>query len=118
MASVVTVQDVINITRKEWMSFGRKFAAIQQRAVRITQPDGRKKTYIRCAHCHELFKRKEIQANHKIPVGTLASTSPEDIAAYREKMFCRVAGIEALCTTCHKAETARQRARALTRTLH
>lgn len=98
-------QQVIDATRKEWMSYGRKHAAIQKRAERVRLPDGRFKTLFRCEHCRELFPRSEIEANHINPVGTLPSLASEDVAAYRERMFCRASEIEALCRPCHRAHT-------------
>lgn len=91
------------------MSYSKKFAAIQRAAERVEQESGRYKTLIRCACCSELFPREEIQANHINPVGALASNKPEDIRAYRQKMFCKVAEIEPLCIPCHRRVTAIQR---------
>jgi len=99
------IQQVIDQVRSEWMSDPKKHAAIQKRAERIRQADGRMKTMIRCEHCQQLFRRDEIQANHKKPVGTLLSTRSEDVGDYRERMFCRVAELEALCRPCHQKHT-------------
>lgn len=105
----LTKQQIVSSIRQEWMRNSKKFAAIQKQAERIELPDGRMKTLIRCACCGELFRREEMQANHINPVGTLASTAAADIAAYRERMFCSVREIEALCKSCHQATTNKQR---------
>ena len=105
----MTKGQIVSSIRKEWMSYSKKHAAIQKRADTVELEDGRPKTMIRCAHCQDLFRREEIQANHVNPVGPLASTAPADIAAYRERMFCKVAEIEPLCIPCHRQATALQR---------
>jgi uncharacterized membrane protein len=110
------VQQLVDATRNEWKSYSKKHAAIQKQAERVTLDDGRQKTLIRCAHCHQLFPRPEMEANHKKPVGKLLSTKAEDIEAYRDRMFCKVGDINALCLGCHRAETAAQRRNS--RTLH
>lgn len=105
----MTKGQIVSAVRKEWMSYSKKFTAIQKRAERIETEEGREKTLIRCAHCQELFRREEIQANHVKPVGSLASTAPADIEAYRERMFCKPAEIEPLCIPCHRQATTLQR---------
>lgn len=104
------IQQITDPIRLEWASYLRKHAAIQKQSERVLQDDGRRKTLIRCEHCQQLFPREEIEANHKNPVGPLLSTKPDDIAAYRARMFCRVAEIEALCRLCHQAHTRQCRA--------
>lgn len=99
------IQRITDPIRKTWASYSRKHAALQKRAERVLQPDGRLKTLFRCEHCQKLFRREDIEANHKVPVGPLASTDPKDIKAYKARMFCRVAEIEALCLPCHRAHT-------------
>lgn len=98
-------QKIIDATRDEWQSYKRKHAAIQQRAERVLQTDGRWKTLIRCQCCQQLFRREEIEANHINPVGPLKSTKPEDVAEYRARMFCRTSEIEPLCKPCHRMKT-------------
>jgi hypothetical protein len=105
----LTKQQIVSAIRKEWMSYSKKFAAIQKHAERVLLDNGRWKTLIRCACCGELFDRSDIQANHINPVGALVSTAPANIAAYRQRMFCKVAEIEPLCIQCHRRTTTNQR---------
>lgn len=104
-----TKADVVSDIRREWMSYGRKFAAIQKAAERIQLEDGRYKTFIRCKRCQELFRRDEIQCNHIIAVGPLVSTSRADIEAYRARMFCHADLLEPQCKCCHRQTTKEQR---------
>lgn len=99
------VQTIIDQVRRDWLSDPKKHAAIQKRAERVKQVDGRMKTLIRCEHCQQLFRREDIEANHKKPVGPLTSTRREDVEAYKARMFCRVAELEALCKSCHRKHT-------------
>jgi hypothetical protein len=103
------VQLVIDGVRKDWMTYPKKFAAIQKQAIRVVLPSGRKKTLIQCACCGGLFPRDKVEANHKYPVGPLADTSEEAVDAYRQRMFCSVRDIEALCKECHRHTTKLQR---------
>ena len=100
---------IVSAIRKEFMVSSRKFAAIQRSAERVLLDSGRWKTLIRCTHCYQLSNRSEIQCNHIDPVGPLASTKPEDIGMYRERMFCPVGRLEACCIPCHRQHTQRQR---------
>jgi hypothetical protein len=99
------LQVIIDETRWEWASYSKKHAAIQKQTERVIQDDGRYKTMVRCAHCQNLYPRSSIEANHKKPVGPLLSVDPDDIAAYRQRMFCKVKDIEALCKPCHRNHT-------------
>jgi hypothetical protein len=97
----MTVEQVRNDIRWDWMSYSVKFAAIQARAERIQLENGRFKTFIRCCGCSGLFLRSEIQAHHINPVGRLESTSREDVEAYMARMFVKKAEIQPLCKPCH-----------------
>lgn len=108
-ASRSEIQQTIDAIRKEWMSYRRKHAAIQKRAERIQLPDGRWKTLIRCCSCSGLFPREDIEADHINPVGPLLSTKPEDVAAYRQRMFCRTSEIAPRCKPCHRSKTTMDR---------
>jgi hypothetical protein len=106
-------QQVIDAIRDEWQSYSKKHAAIDKRRKRVQMPNERWLTLIRCACCEGLFPREGwIEANHINPVGKLLSTKPEDIAAYRQRMFCKTAEIEPLCKPCHHSKTAMQRQQA------
>lgn len=100
--ATMTVEQVRNAIRHEWMTYPVKFAAIQAHASRITLPCGRSKTLIRCCRCEELFERNEIEAHHINPVGKLPDTSREAVMAYAERMFVKKQGIKPLCILCHR----------------
>lgn len=104
-----TLRKIVSSIRKEFMTYRKKFEAIQRHAERIELPGGRYKTLIRCQRCNQLHDREDIQANHIEPVGKLLSDSAEDIQAYRERMFCHPKLIEPLCRKCHQQLTNEQR---------
>lgn len=105
----LTLTQVRSAVRKEWMTWPKKFAAIQQRAQVITTADGRKRVMFQCDHCQALFLRSQVQVNHSIPVGPLRSINPADIADFRLRMFRPVAELEVVCKPCHQAHTKQQR---------
>jgi hypothetical protein len=105
------IAEIVQSIRREWMTYKEKFKAIQKQAERLIVADGRLKTLIRCAHCRGLFDRQAIEVNHRNPVGGLKSSASIDIAAYRRKMFCKAAELEALCVSCHRRFTAQTRKR-------
>jgi 5-methylcytosine-specific restriction endonuclease McrA len=57
-----------------------------------------------CADCGEIFKRKEIEVDHKIPVGRF-----EGFDKYIERLFCDSRYLQILCKSCHKKKTAKDR---------
>lgn len=105
----MTVLQIRNDIRRDWMRYSVKFAAIQARAERIELPDGRMKTLIRCACCGDLFRRQDIQAHHINPAGRLESDDPKDIEAYMARMFVSKSEIQPLCRTCHDKAPAHHR---------
>jgi len=100
-----TKREATNYLRKQWMRWPKKFAAVQRQAERVTQPDGREKTLIRCMSCECLFDRREMQVDHIVPVGPLLSLSPADIKDFKERLFCHVGNLQALCKPCHQAKS-------------
>lgn len=102
--SEMHVGQIVRRFRKQWMAWPRKFKAIQKAAVRIALPNGRHKTFIKCASCSGLFPREMIQAHHLVPVGRLESNEPAAVEAYKKLMFCKVEGIQPLCTICHQQQ--------------
>lgn len=108
-ARKMTVREMRDAIRKDWMRYPVKFAAIQQRAERVKLTDGREKTLIRCCGCAALLPRSKIEANHINPVGPLPSIDREDVEEFLARMFCKKAGIEPLCKQCHGRKTATRR---------
>ena len=92
---------VVNAIRREWNTCDQKRFAIERCVERIELPNGRMKSLVRCQSCSQLVDRQDAQCHHKNEVGPLASTSPEDIKAYRERMFPGAYLLMPLCADCH-----------------
>lgn len=54
----------------------------------------------RCASCEKIHRRKDIQVDHRIPVGRFTGFD-----TYIERLFCNVDGLDVLCKGCHKLKT-------------
>lgn len=57
-----------------------------------------------CAMCHNLFKPKEIELDHKVPIvdPNQGFTTWDD---YLMNLFCKAEDYQVLCITCHAAKT-------------
>jgi hypothetical protein len=60
-----------------------------------------------CDECKNWFPRKEVQADHIEPCGSLKSF--DDIPRFVERLLCELSGIRVLCVSCHKAKTQLER---------
>ena len=58
----------------------------------------------KCAKCGKAYRRKDIQVDHKIPVGRFVNFD-----LYIERLFCPTSGLDVLCVKCHKTKTAKDR---------
>lgn len=109
--SRLTPQQIRSEVRRQWQSSGMKHAAIQRQAVSHLYIDGegqgkqRRATFIRCAHCNELFGRDMVQINHRVAVGSLNGTSPADIKDFINRVYRPLAELEAVCKPCHRKHT-------------
>lgn len=57
------------------------------------------KVVYRCAHCEELFDRKNVQADHIVDIANINGfTNWND---YITKLFCEKEGFQILCIDCH-----------------
>lgn len=65
------------------------------------QSDGK----FKCGHCNASKDRKEVQVDHKVPVGGFQG----DWNLYIEKLFCDVSNLEVLCLACHQQKTNKER---------
>jgi 5-methylcytosine-specific restriction endonuclease McrA len=54
----------------------------------------------RCGKCNYLFKARELQVDHIIPIGKFI-----DWNTYIERLFCPVSNLMALCKECHETKT-------------
>lgn len=100
-----TIREATSYLRKQWMTWPKKFVAVQRQAERVKQPNGREKTFIRCMSCECLFNRAEMQVDHIVPVGPLVSLSSDDVRDYKERLFCHPGNLQALCKPCHRAKS-------------
>ncbi len=66
----------------------------------------RQKWESQCAHCKEWFKEKDVQVDHRIPVGSLRC--PEDLAGFLERLTAEE-GYDVLCKPCHQVKTNEER---------
>ena len=54
----------------------------------------------KCAKCRKIFRRKNIQVDHIIPVGRF-----KDFDTYIEKLFVEPIKLQVLCLGCHSIKT-------------
>jgi 5-methylcytosine-specific restriction endonuclease McrA len=54
----------------------------------------------RCACCGKIFRRKDIEVDHKVAVGRFV-----DFDTYIERLFCDSKGLQVLCKGCHRTKT-------------
>jgi len=69
-------------------------------------PNPRQKWEYRCAACGRWWMGKEVQVDHLIPCGTIASYG--DVGGFVERLLCEVDGFRVLCLTCHHDKTHNQ----------
>ena len=81
--------------------------ALNRSRIPCKGPNGQKWAYM-CAGCGDIFKRKDVQIDHKVPAGSL--TCLADLPGFVERLLPEDPGAyQILCTACHKAKTAKQR---------
>ena len=59
----------------------------------------RMKWEFQCHECGYWFPRKEVEADHIIPCGSLKTYA--DLPGFVERLFCEVDGLRVLCKACH-----------------
>lgn len=60
-----------------------------------------------CHDCKGWFPRKEVEADHIVPCGSLKTL--EDVSGFMERLLCETEGIVVRCERCHQARTNQQR---------
>lgn len=81
---------------------------VYERSRRENQSGNKRlKWEFRCSGCGRWYPRKEIEADHIVPVGSL--TSAEDLPGFVSRLFCEVEGLRLLCKGCHARRTARDK---------
>ncbi len=74
-----------------------------------TFKNGKTKYGYQCAHCNEIFMKKDVCTDHIIPVvGEEGFTTFDE---YIERMFCDADGFQVLCSSCHDEKTAIEKER-------
>ena len=89
-----------------------KFEALKLARRKSQLDDKRSKWEYICSSCNKWYKSKDVELNHKEPVGGFGEDFnkwPEDLGRIAERMFCDVNGYEVLCKKCHNKETQKQR---------
>lgn len=76
---------------------------------RINTKTGREGKHYRCALCLGAFPAKDVQVDHIEPIidPAVGFTTWDDVV---NRMFCEKQNLQCLCTECHKAKTAQERA--------
>jgi 5-methylcytosine-specific restriction endonuclease McrA len=65
---------------------------------------GRQAKHYRCATCKEEFPQKQMQVDHKEPIGALKSWDE-----FIEKLFCEKDNLQAICKPCHLIKTNKEK---------
>jgi hypothetical protein len=77
------------------------------REARRSCKKGRQKWEYLCASCNEYHPRKNVQADHITPCGSLKEFS--DAGGFIERMLVEKSGYDVLCKKCHLEKTRAQR---------
>lgn len=73
-----------------------------QNARRPSQSSNKRlKWEFQCSHCLNWFPQKQVEVNHKNPVGKLNCAS--DLPDFVENLFCEVDFLEIACKKCHSS---------------
>ena len=66
-------------------------------------PNVRQKWEYQCEKCAKWWIRKEMQADHIVPCGSLRSW--DDLPVFTQRLLCEASGLRLLCSDCHQART-------------
>lgn len=82
-----------------------RFQKVKEASVgkKINIASGRMAEHFTCNKCKQEFPRKEVEANHIIPVVPVSGFDNWDGVISR--MYCEKDGFEVLCKPCHKLVT-------------
>lgn len=72
--------------------------------VKKNKASGRQAKHYRCAKCRRDFPQKQVQVDHKEPIGTFQSWD-----VFVEKLFCEKENLQVLCKPCHNKKTKKER---------
>lgn len=68
--------------------------------------------HFKCAHCLELHPAKNVQVDHKTPIGKQPPWPPTGDGSwdrYIAKVFCKQDNLQVLCKPCHKAKSKQEK---------
>jgi len=88
--------------RKAWSKYPNKFKALKM-AERPSKRGGRTKYEYICATCSNWFLQKEVSVDHIVDCGKLSGF--EDLAEFVSNLYCKVDGLQVLCSDCHDIKT-------------
>lgn len=83
----------------KWETLAEAFVGVQE-----NKSTKRQAKHFLCALCLDEFPSTQIQVDHVNPIGS-TSTWDEFIA----RLFCEKDNLQAVCLTCHKAKTLKER---------
>jgi hypothetical protein len=75
----------------------------------INKKTGRIAMHYQCSMCYGEFPRKEVNADHIIPAGSLNDFN--DLPGFAQRLFCEVNGFRVLCVNCHAKVTKEQKSK-------
>lgn len=78
--------------RRTWGRSRQRQQALKQAKVSYGQ--------YKCADCNDVFRRKDIQVDHKVCVGKFISFD-----LFIERLFVKPSGLAILCKQCHSIKT-------------
>jgi 5-methylcytosine-specific restriction endonuclease McrA len=83
-----------------------KYDVLKDAFTRVKQnkASGRQAKHYRCAVCKKEWPLKQMSVDHKKPIGTFISWDH-----FIEALYCEKENLQALCKTCHKTKTKKER---------
>ena len=97
-----------SVLRRGFM-YWKPIQNVKNKAKRKSQSDNKRlKFEYQCAECKEWFPGKEVQVDHKIPVGSLKCG--DDLKGFMERLTEEDESLYAVqCKPCHQAKTNKER---------
>lgn len=102
---------MFSFIRSNIRKMSMKWPPINQALNAARRPSQSKNKLLRweyfCCECKKWYPRKEVQAEHIIPCGSLSSF--EDIGGFIQRMLVEKEGISVKCKACHQIKTNEER---------
>lgn len=93
--------------RSAYNRYPPKFEVLRMARRDSKSSNKRLKYEFQCAECKKWFPQSEVSVDHIEPAGALNSF--EDLAAFVEKLFVGVEGLQVLCKADHQVKTNEER---------